>query len=226
MAPEVDLMERAKTLLAQRGRKAVEISRQQVLKQHIEYEPLREALRYFVEEIWFDFLHPALISLSCEAVGGKPEDSINIGASMVLLAGAADIHDDIIDKSLVKQPKPTIFGKFGQDIAILAGDALLLQGLYLMHEACRLLPEKKKEAILDCIKQAFFEISSAEAEEAGFRGNLDLKGSDYLEIIRKKVAAAEATMKIGAISRQCNFARDQLAGELWSHLRNSADNKR
>jgi geranylgeranyl diphosphate synthase type I len=199
MTTEKKLMERVITLLEERGQKAVDASKQLVLQEEITYEPLKEALRYFMTEFWFDVLHPALISIACEAVGGNPDETVDVGAAIVLLAGAADIHDDIIDQSTVKEPMQTVFGKFGRDTAILAGDALLLKGAYALYDACENLSKDKKQEILSSVKCAFFEVSSGEAREASLRGRLDISGQDYLDIIRQKVAAAEATTRIGAI---------------------------
>ena len=181
-----------------RGQKALEFARQTVKQEEVAFKPLREALQYFMES-WEDVLHPALVSLACEAVGGNPNSTIQLSAALVLLAGGADVHDDIIDQSVTKGSKPTVFGKFGQDIAILTGDALLLKGAYVLHEACEGMPRNQRQEILKITKQAFFEVSGAEAEEASFRGRLDLSGSDYLDIIRCKVAAGEASTRIGAI---------------------------
>lgn len=185
-------------IFRQRGQAALEFARQTVKQEEVAFTPLREALHYFMDS-WEDVLHPALVSLACEAVGGNPDSTTQLSAAIVLLAGGADVHDDIIDQSVTKGSKPTVFGKFGKDMAVLAGDALLLQGTYVLHEACEVLPKSKRQEILKIIKQAFFEVSGAEAEEAGFRGRLDLSGPEYLEIIRGKVAAGEASTRIGAI---------------------------
>jgi geranylgeranyl pyrophosphate synthase len=155
-------------------------------------------LRFFIEG-WDDVLHPALVSLACEAVGGKPEATAKVGAALVLLAGCADIHDDVIDESMIKGTEQTVFGGFGKDLAILAGDALLLEGVYLLHEACEKLEVTKKKAILDLVERAFFEISGAEAAEAGMRGRIDIPKQQYLDIIHHKVAAGEAAARVGAL---------------------------
>jgi geranylgeranyl pyrophosphate synthase len=139
------------------------------------------------------------VSLAWEAVGGKEYSTTRIGAALVLLAGGADIHDDLIDQSIVKEPKQTVFGKFGKDIAILAGDAFLLKGLYLLHDACQVLSNPDRKEILEIVKNAFFESSSAEAKEASLRGRVDISLKDFLEIIHHKVATAEAATRIGAV---------------------------
>jgi geranylgeranyl pyrophosphate synthase len=198
MKPREKLMGRVIAILQERGQKALELAKQSVLQEKIEFRPLREALRYFMKD-WKDVLHPALLSLACEAVGGNPDLTTRLGAAIVLLAGGADVHDDVIDKSVTKGSKQTVFGKFGKDIAILVGDALLLKGTYLLHEACEPLPRSKKKAILDIIRQAFSEISSAEAKEASLRGRFDIPKQEYLNIIKHKVAASEAATEIGAM---------------------------
>ncbi|MCL4429887.1 MAG: polyprenyl synthetase family protein [Chloroflexi bacterium] len=199
MPAEEKLMEQVKMLLTERSKKAIEQARQAVLEEQIKHEPLREALRYFMEEIWFNAAHPALLSLACEAVGGDPEATTNISAALVVLTGAADIHDDIIDQSLTKDAKPTVYGKYGKDIAIIAGDVLWFKGMLMLNEACEPFGTEKKQAILELAKQAFFDIGNVEAKEASLRRNLALSAEEYLEIIAMKVTVAEAAAKIGAI---------------------------
>lgn len=192
-------MEKVKKLLEERGRKAYEVAKEEILNEEIGYEPVRDALEYFIEELWHNFQHPALLSLTCESVGGKPEDTTFIGAALVLLTGAADTHDDIIDQSETKGSKPTVFGKFGRDLALLVGDALLLKGFTLLQKAREGLPKKQGETITNLVRDAFFEIGVAEAKEANFRGNWDLTPEEYLDIIRMKAAIADVTARIGAI---------------------------
>jgi geranylgeranyl diphosphate synthase type I len=192
-------MEKAKIIFIKYGQKAFEMAKNAILQEKNIYERVYEALRYFMEESWYDVQHPALISLACEAVGGNPNDTTQIGAAMVLLAGAADIHDDIIDKSKTKGSKQTVFGKFGKDVTLLAGDALLFKGLTLLHEACKRLPKSQSQVILNLAKQAFFEIGSAEAKETSLKGKYDVTLEEYRRVIEMKAAVAEACARIGAI---------------------------
>lgn len=186
-------------LFHKRGDEALKLARKTICEETSQFRPLQEALQYFMES-WNDVMHPSLVSLACEAVGGNPQSTTKLGAAIVLLAGGADIHDDIIDNSLTKGTNATVFGKYGKDLAILAGDALLIKGTYLLHEACEDLPKNEKQEILRLVKQAFFEVSGAEAEEASLRGQTDIDGQRYLDVIEHKVAAGEASVRIGAIA--------------------------
>ena len=196
--PEDKLWDKVNIVLSAYGQEALQFSKNYVLQEKIAYKPLSEALQYFFQS-WFDVLHPALISLSCECVGGKRDEPLRIGAAMVLLAGAADIHDDIMDKSTNKGLNPTVFGKFGQDIALISGDALLLKGIYLLHEGCRDFPKNEEDTIFDSIKETFFEMSSGVAKEINFRKKMSVSLSEFLSVVIEKVATVEAAMKIGAI---------------------------
>src|SRR3989337_4173121 len=106
MTPKKEMVKQVKALLWERGHEALEIAKQSIAQEKIEFEPLQMALHYFMEEFWVDVLHPALISLACEAVGGNPDATTHVGAAIVLLAGGADVHDDIIDESTAKDTKP------------------------------------------------------------------------------------------------------------------------
>ncbi|MGB9756461.1 MAG: polyprenyl synthetase family protein [Candidatus Bathyarchaeales archaeon] len=192
-------MEQTKIIFTKYGQKAFEMAKNAILQEKNIYERVYEALRYFMEEFWYDVQHPALISLACEAVGGNPNDTTQIGAAIVLLAGAADIHDDIIDKSIIKDSKPTVFGKFGANIALLTGDALLFKGSIFLHDVCTQLPKKLGKEIVNMTKEAFFKIGSAEANEINFKGNYHLNPRAYLNIIKMKTSVAETSTRIGAI---------------------------
>lgn len=195
-----EMMERVQRLLEERGRKALEMARKTVLEEEIECKEAREALRYFITEYWHDVARPALLSLACEAVGGDPNITTPIAIPMTLISGAIDIHDDIIDQSKIKGSRPTVLGKFGKDIALLVGDALLFKGFTLLYEAVeKEIPGEKVAVVVDIIKNTFFELGDAEALELQFRGRMDVTPEQYLRVVRKKAADVQAHTRISAI---------------------------
>jgi len=195
-----EIMEQVQKILEERGRKALEMARNEILQEKIECKEVREALKYFITEYWHDVARPALLSLACEAVGGDPDITTPIAIPMTLISGAIDIHDDIIDQSKVKGSRPTVLGKFGKDIALLVGDALLFKGFTLLHKAAEKgIPTEKVAVIVDIIKRTFFELGDAEALELQFRGRIDVTPEEYLRVVRKKAADVEAHTRISAI---------------------------
>lgn len=187
-------------LLKKRGIAANEIARKEILREKFRSKPVREALHYFMEEFWCNFQHPALLSLACEAVGGKAEETTTgVGAALVLLTGAVDIHDDILDRSKVKESKPTIFGIFGQEIALIVGNILLIKGFQLLNEACNKLPKEQRNIIFNSVKDGFLKLGIGVALEMDLKGRWDATPEEYLEAIKGKASIAETAAKIGAI---------------------------
>jgi len=199
ITPE-ETIEQLQKIFKEKGSKALEMARKEIRQEKIESKEARKALTYFMTEYWQDRARPTLLSLVCEAVGGDPELTTPIAVSMILISGALDMHDDIIDRSETKDGRSTVFGKFGKDIALLVGDALLFKGLALLSQAEEDgVPAEKIQSIIDIVQRMFFELGDAEALELQLRGRLDISPRKYLQIVRKKAADVEAHTRIGAI---------------------------
>lgn len=195
------LISSLKKIFDQRGKEALERARVDLSSSFPGDDSVSMALRYFGKITLNGVLpvFPALISLSCEIVGGRTEKTIAIGSAIVLISGAADIHDDIIDESPLKGSKRTVYGKFGKDVAVLAGDVLLTRGLLQFQRECESIPKGRKETILSLLRTSVFDISRAEALEARMRAKHDFSPETYLDIIDLKSVVPELNMKIGAI---------------------------
>jgi geranylgeranyl pyrophosphate synthase len=86
-----------------------------------------------VKDYWRDWIRPSLTSLSCEAVGGRPEIAESVSLLFTIVAAGIGIHDDIIDNSSTKHFKWTIFGTQDIEKALLIGDLLLVKGWTMVH---------------------------------------------------------------------------------------------
>jgi len=201
-----DANEDLQTLFEARGMKALQLARKAVLEEKIESKEVRDSLRFFMKR-WRDVARPGLLSVVCQSIGGKPDDTTDVAIALILIAGATDIHDDIIDESEVKYGQPTVYGKFGKNVAVLAGDALLLKGLSMLNKSCMKHPD-----IADTVKDMFFELGDAEALELQLRKNIATPET-YLRIIRKKAADVEAHTRIGAIVGKADKLETKALGE-------------
>lgn len=203
-------------LLQKYGQSGLETAKE-TIKQKKLPKLVKEALEYFIEETWPNTHHPALIALCCHAVGGKPEKTNKLGAAIVLLTGAADIHDDIIDQSKIKGQRKTVYGKFNKEIVLLAGDALLFEGLFLLHNACKGLSKDKQQAILNSVEEAFLKIGNAIAMERYLK-NRTINAKKYQKILETKGAVSEACAEIGALFGNGNPAEVKVLRDYGSIL--------
>ena len=71
-------------------------------------------------------LRPILALAACEAVGARPEEAIEAACAVEFVHTYSLIHDDLpaMDDDDFRRGRPTSHKKFGEAIAILAGDAL------------------------------------------------------------------------------------------------------
>ncbi len=215
---QVEVEDAAVEMVERRGRAAMEKAKQEILNTTYDNGAIASALKYYAK-VNFPLvmpIFPALMSLAYDAVKqgktSKP-DLESVAAAMVLTAFSADIHDDIIDQSDVKYAKKTVCGKFGSGIALLAGDALLIQGNTMLHQACETLTVKQRKEISSLIPKALYEISTAEALEIKLSKKPVIDPEEHFNVMRLKGVVAEVQCRIGGILGEADEASlEVLAG--------------
>ncbi len=87
---------------------------------------LYEAMRYAVMS-GGKRVRPVLTLAACEAVGGDERLVMPAACALELIHSYSLVHDDLpcMDDDTLRRGKPTCHVKFGEDTALLAGDALL-----------------------------------------------------------------------------------------------------
>src|SRR5208283_4351532 len=149
---------------------------------------------------WHEFYHAGLFSMSCEAVGGNPDDFLQAQAAIAILAASFDLHDDILDKSeMSKYNAPTVYGKFGLEMALLLGDACLIEGLKLLVDSLAVFPDEKKKKAIQSTKDLLFEVGNAHSFEVCTRQSTSISLISYQKIAELKGATMEAFLMLGAL---------------------------
>src|SRR5215471_4154813 len=79
-------------------------------------------------------LRPILCLAAAEAVGGPPRTVLEASCGLEMIHTYSLVHDDLpaLDNDSLRRGVPTCHVAFGEDIAILAGDALLTHGLGIL----------------------------------------------------------------------------------------------
>jgi geranylgeranyl diphosphate synthase type II len=99
-------------------------------------------------------LRPILCLAAAEAVGGKAEAVMPVACALELIHTYSLIHDDLpaMDNDDYRRGKLTSHKVFGEDIAILAGDALLTEAFNLLARR-DLMPGVPPERLLDVTRE-------------------------------------------------------------------------
>jgi octaprenyl-diphosphate synthase len=159
-----------------------------------------EIIRYVVQA-GGKRLRPAMVVLSAQLGGYQNDDSITVGAATELIHLATLVHDDIVDKAVLRHEMPTAAVQFGDEVAILLGD-------YLFLEAFTLLASLNDPALMELYANASRLTCHGEINQVRRRFQLDLSLSEYLSIVDNKTAILmSAAMKGGA--RLARMSTDQ-----------------
>ena len=124
---------------------------------------LSEAMRYAVGT-GGKRIRPLICLASAVAVGGAAEDAKYPAAAIELLHNYALIHDDLpaMDNDRERRGKPTVWVKFGEANAILAGDALLALAYQVAAKAPR-----NVAAIIDILGEKGVGVVRGQVEDIG-----------------------------------------------------------
>jgi len=143
-------------------------------------------------------LRGILLAYTGLAYGAKLEDILPVAAALELFQNWALIHDDIEDGSDERRGKPALHKLYGMPLALNAGDALHARMWALLIEA------KVPHSVLsEFVKLVEFTAQGQHLEISWMEGQrLDLKESDYLEMVSQKAAyyTAVTPLKLGALA--------------------------
>jgi geranylgeranyl diphosphate synthase type II len=129
---------------------------------------LEEAMRYSLLA-GGKRIRPVLALATAHAVGMPTEDVLPLAAALELIHTYSLIHDDLpaMDDDSLRRGLPTCHVRYGEDIAILAGDALYAEAIHLVLVEQRGDPAR----IVECLA----ELTTA----SGLRG---MVGGQYIDV--------------------------------------------
>ena len=163
---------------------------------------LHEAMRYAVLG-GGKRVRPALAVLAGETWGAAREALLAPAAALELIHGYSLVHDDLpaLDDDDLRRGQPSAHVRFGEDVAILAGDALLAEAFrlalaYPAPDVARVLAE----ATLGMIGGQYLDVTTeGELDGAGLAELHTLKTG---RLIRASVLAAAAVAGLDEVERE------------------------
>ncbi|MCW4014763.1 MAG: polyprenyl synthetase family protein [Candidatus Bathyarchaeota archaeon] len=149
----------------------------------------------FISKNWRDPLTPALMKLSCEAVGGQAENTYDVAVSLSLMNLSFYVWDDMVDKTTYKSFKPTLFGKFGEGPALIIGGLASAKAFSILNEMNTDI--QKRQIITQLIWNLWAKMATA--EKVNVRSRRQCSSSDKLWVFTTEAADLETCLKLGAI---------------------------
>lgn len=131
------------------------------------------------------------------------DEIIDLAAAVEIIHGASLIHDDIIDKSFMRRGDISVPGKFGDKVAVLAGD-------YLYGLAVNIAIKDGDSRVLNMLAESANEMVMGELYQIEYSNISKITEERYYSIIEKKTGRLMAASSyVGAIKGGCT----ELEGE-------------
>lgn len=141
-------------------------------------------------------IRPVLALQCAQLFSNKPEKALPAALALEIFHNSTLLHDDIMDKSPVRRGQPTVYKKWNTNIAILAGDAMIMES----YKQLASLEPKHLTAVLEVFNKTALQVCEGQQFDLDFENEFQVRIEDYMEMIRLKTSVLlAASAKIGAI---------------------------
>ena len=156
------------------------------------YDPIRYILKLGGKRI-----RPVLVLLAADLFDrNQIEKAIPAALAVELFHNFTLMHDDIMDEAPMRRGKPTVHKHWNQNVAILAGDNLLVWAYKQLAEC----EPQKLALLLPVFNQMAREVCEGQQWDMNYEVAKMVSREDYIEMIRLKTAVLlGAALKMGAL---------------------------
>ena len=153
-------------------------------------------------------IRPLLCLAAAEAVGGAPSDALMPACAIELLHSYTLVHDDLpaMDNDTERRGRPTVWTKFGEATAILAGDALQALAFATIAQGAERCPGVRA-ALVSILGEAAVGVVRGQAAELAGSKDIDYVYGHKTADLFVAAAALGATAG-GGTAAQVNRLRD------------------
>mgnify|MGYP002644178858 CR=1 FL=1 len=141
-------------------------------------------------------LRPMLLMLACGMFTQDTAPALPAAAAVEIFHNFTLLHDDIMDNAAVRRGKPSVYAKWGQNVAILSGDAMIICA-YRMLSQCppALLPQ-----IMQVFNTMALQVCEGQQYDMDFEQKRKVSVVEYMHMIELKTSVLLAgAVTIGAI---------------------------
>ena len=141
-------------------------------------------------------LRPVLLLLACAAYNGDIRSALNAATAVEVFHNFTLLHDDIMDNAMMRRGKPSVHAKWGANVAILSGDAMLICAYRLLQRS----PEPLLPRLLDIFNKMAAEVCEGQQYDMDFEQRRKVSVVEYMNMIELKTAVLLAgAVHIGAL---------------------------
>ena len=169
------------------------------------YAPMDYLLRLPAKRV-----RPIATLMACELMGAEADRALDAALGIEIFHNFTLMHDDIMDASPIRRGQPTVHVRWGANMAILSGDAMLVKAYQCMGADARALAAFNSCALQVCEGQEL---------DMAFERATSITAEQYMHMIRRKTAVLLAcALEVGAIIGGATPEQQQALGRFGEQL--------
>ncbi len=129
-------------------------------------------------------IRPALLLLCCEAFGGRVQDALPAAAAVEMFHNFTLLHDDIMDNAAVRRGKASVPARWGENVAILSGDAMMIYAYQLLRQV----PAAKLPRIMEIFTSMALQVCEGQQYDMDFETRRKVSVVEYMHMIELKTS--------------------------------------
>ena len=130
-------------------------------------------------------LRPVLLLITLETFGGNIDEAMPAAMAVEIFHNFTLLHDDIMDNADVRRGKPSVYAKWGGNVALLSGDAMLITAYkHLTRISASVLPR-----VMNIFSDMALEVCAGQQYDMDFESMEKVSVVDYMQMIERKTSA-------------------------------------
>ena len=130
-------------------------------------------------------LRPVLLLLTVDAFGGNVEEALPAGLAVEVFHNFTLLHDDIMDNASMRRGMPSVFAKWGGNVALLSGDTMLIMAYKYLSRV----PAEHLHRVLTIFSDMATEVCEGQQYDMDFESAETVSAEDYIRMIEYKTSA-------------------------------------
>ncbi|MBQ7878295.1 MAG: polyprenyl synthetase family protein [Bacteroidaceae bacterium] len=155
------------------------------------YRPIRYTLAQSGKRV-----RPVLFLMAYNLYKDNVEAALYPAVAMETYHNHTLIHDDVMDCADIRRGEPTVCAKWGDNMAILSGDTMLLTACEFMSHV----PDDKFRSMMELFTKTAKEVCDGQQYDIEFETRDSVGEKEYIEMIRLKTSVLiAACLKMGGL---------------------------
>ena len=130
-------------------------------------------------------LRPVLLLITAEAFGGSVDEAMSAALAVEIFHNFTLLHDDIMDNADVRRGKPSVFAKWGGNVALLSGDAMLITAYKLLAR----ISSERLPKVMSIFSDMALEVCEGQQYDMDFETMSKVSVEEYMQMIERKTSA-------------------------------------